>query len=88
LEYITAIWYILGQSGNLMVIWYIFPVLVYCVKTNLATLLKTRKKAGKPTFQQKIAIVSHPSRKKIENVFLASTPKNDFWAKAKWTLAG
>jgi hypothetical protein len=38
LEYIMNIWYILWPFGNLMAIWYIFPILVYCVKKNLATL--------------------------------------------------
>jgi hypothetical protein len=38
-EYITAIWYILWSFGKFVVILYIFsPVLVYCVKKNLATL--------------------------------------------------
>jgi phosphotransferase system glucose/maltose/N-acetylglucosamine-specific IIC component len=30
-------WYILWPFGNFVVIWYIFPVLVYCIKKNLAT---------------------------------------------------
>jgi hypothetical protein len=38
LEYIMDIWYILWLFGNLEGIWYISPVLVYCVKKNLATL--------------------------------------------------
>jgi hypothetical protein len=29
LEYITAIWYILWPFGNVVLIWYIFPVLVF-----------------------------------------------------------
>jgi hypothetical protein len=33
-----AVWYILYSLGNLKVIWYNFPVLVCCVKKNLATL--------------------------------------------------
>jgi hypothetical protein len=37
LEYITAIWYTLGPFGNLVVSGYISPVLVYCIKKNLAT---------------------------------------------------
>jgi hypothetical protein len=40
LENATAIWYILLPFGNLEAIWYIVTVFVYCVKTNLATLLK------------------------------------------------
>jgi hypothetical protein len=40
LEYITAIWYILGGFGNLVAIWYIFSQLVHCVKKNLATLIQ------------------------------------------------
>jgi hypothetical protein len=42
LEYITDIWYILWPHGNLAAIWYIFPVLVYCVNKNLATLVGAR----------------------------------------------
>jgi hypothetical protein len=38
LEYILAIWYILWPLGALVATWNIFPVLVYCVKKNLATL--------------------------------------------------
>jgi hypothetical protein len=38
LEYFTVIWYILWPFGNVVVIWYILPRFVYCVKTNLATL--------------------------------------------------
>jgi hypothetical protein len=41
LEYITAVWYIIGPFGNLVVSWYFFPVLIYCIKKNLATLLRT-----------------------------------------------
>jgi hypothetical protein len=41
MEYFTAIWYILWPYGNLVVIWYIFPCLVNCVKKNLATLVGT-----------------------------------------------
>jgi hypothetical protein len=40
LEYFTVIWYILWPFGNVVVIWYIFPRLVYFVKKNLATLVK------------------------------------------------
>jgi hypothetical protein len=40
LEYIKAIWYILWPFGNLLAIWYIFPILVFRVKKNLATLIK------------------------------------------------
>jgi hypothetical protein len=41
LEYFTAIWYIFGKfSGNSVCIF--FPVLVSCVKKNLATLGTTR----------------------------------------------
>jgi hypothetical protein len=39
LEYFTTIGHILWAFGNLVVIWYIFPTLVYCTKKNLATLL-------------------------------------------------
>jgi hypothetical protein len=57
LVYFTVIWNILwpfgiffGHFGNVVVIWYIFPVLVYCVKENLATLTTTfrifRSRAG------------------------------------------
>jgi hypothetical protein len=42
LEYFTAIWYILWPFGNVAAILYISPVLVYCVKKNLATLVRTR----------------------------------------------
>jgi hypothetical protein len=41
LEHFTAIWYMYFmaiRSLGVVVIWYIFPVLVYCVKKNLATL--------------------------------------------------
>jgi hypothetical protein len=38
LEVIIKIWYILCPFGNLVPIWYIFPILVYCVEKNLATL--------------------------------------------------
>jgi hypothetical protein len=38
LKYILAIWYLLLAFCNLMAIWYIFPILVYYVKKNLATL--------------------------------------------------
>jgi hypothetical protein len=33
-----AIWYILNPFGNFVAIWHVFPVLVFCVKKNLATL--------------------------------------------------
>jgi hypothetical protein len=36
LEYSRAMWYILGQFDNLVGIF--FPVLVYCIKKNLATI--------------------------------------------------
>jgi hypothetical protein len=39
-EYNTAIWYILWPFGNFVAIWYIFPVLVFCVNKNLATLMQ------------------------------------------------
>jgi hypothetical protein len=39
LEYILAIRNILWPFGNLVVIWYIFPIMENCVKKNLATLL-------------------------------------------------
>jgi hypothetical protein len=38
-EYFTAIWYILWPFRIVVVTRYFFPVLVYCVKTNLATLV-------------------------------------------------
>jgi hypothetical protein len=38
LEYFTAVWCILWPVGNVVVIWYIFPLFGYCVKKNLATL--------------------------------------------------
>jgi hypothetical protein len=38
LIYITAIWYMLWPFVNLVAIWYISPVWVYCGKNNLATL--------------------------------------------------
>jgi hypothetical protein len=41
LEYIADFWpfgTFYGHFGNLVVIWYIFPRLVYCIKKNLATL--------------------------------------------------
>jgi hypothetical protein len=43
LENITAIWFILWQLDSLVKIWYIPPppVLVYCVKKNLATPIQT-----------------------------------------------
>jgi hypothetical protein len=40
LEYFKAIWYILRSLGNAVAI---FPVLVCCVKKNLATLISGRK---------------------------------------------
>jgi hypothetical protein len=40
LECFMVIWYILWPFGNLVVIWYIFPRLVYCVKKKLATLFE------------------------------------------------
>jgi hypothetical protein len=46
LEFITAVWYILCPFGNLVVIWYIFPVLVYCVKKNMATLMYICENVG------------------------------------------
>jgi hypothetical protein len=39
LEHFTVIWCILWPFGNVMVIWYISLVLVYCVEKNLATLV-------------------------------------------------
>jgi hypothetical protein len=39
LEYIKGIWYILWPFGKLMAFWYIFPVLVYCVKKYPAALI-------------------------------------------------
>jgi hypothetical protein len=38
-KHFTDIWYILWLFGNVVVIWYIFPVLEYCVKKTLATLV-------------------------------------------------
>jgi hypothetical protein len=38
LEYFTAIWHIVWPFGKVVVIWYIFPVLVYCINKNLASL--------------------------------------------------
>jgi hypothetical protein len=38
LEYFTAICYVLWPLRHSVAIWYIFPVMVYCVKKNLATL--------------------------------------------------
>jgi hypothetical protein len=38
MDYITAIWYLSLAFGILTALWYIFPVLVHCVKKNLATL--------------------------------------------------
>jgi hypothetical protein len=43
LKYFTAIWYILWPFGSLLVIWYIFPALAYCVTKNLATLELSRR---------------------------------------------
>jgi hypothetical protein len=40
-EYFTTIGYILWAFDHFVVIWYIFPTLVYCIKTYLATLAKT-----------------------------------------------
>jgi hypothetical protein len=34
---ITAIWYLVSPLASLVAIWYISPVLVYCVEINLAT---------------------------------------------------
>jgi hypothetical protein len=42
-----AIWYIFA---NLVVIWCIFPLLVYCVKKNLATLIHTITVTGIGTY--------------------------------------
>jgi hypothetical protein len=39
-------WYILWPFGNLVVIWYIFPVLVYFIEINLATLIICVHKQG------------------------------------------
>jgi hypothetical protein len=44
LEYIKAIWYILRKFGNLVAIWYLSPVLVYCVKKNQAAMIHTSYK--------------------------------------------
>jgi hypothetical protein len=41
--YLLSLWNILRPIGNFVLIWYIFPVLVYCVKKNLATLVQTKK---------------------------------------------
>jgi hypothetical protein len=38
-EYFMAVCYILWPFGSLVVFWYIFPCLVFCVKKNLATLI-------------------------------------------------
>jgi hypothetical protein len=35
LEHIVNIWYILWSFGNLVAIWYIFSVLVFCVKSGI-----------------------------------------------------
>jgi hypothetical protein len=40
-EYFTAIWYILWPFGIVVIIWYTFPVLVFCAMKNLATLATT-----------------------------------------------
>jgi hypothetical protein len=59
LVYSMAIWSILLSFGTFcghlvyfMVIWYIFPVLVYCTKINLATLPVSQGQRGNhvPTF--------------------------------------
>jgi hypothetical protein len=46
LEYITAIGYILRSFDYFVVIWYVYPVLVNCVKKNLAALTRIRKLAA------------------------------------------
>jgi hypothetical protein len=58
LEYFTAIWYILWPFGNVVVIWYLyiyFPILVNCVKKNLATLgwtlTRFRSRASTPLIE-------------------------------------
>jgi hypothetical protein len=38
LGHITVIWYIFWPFGNVVAIWYLSPILVYCVKKNLANL--------------------------------------------------
>jgi hypothetical protein len=49
LEYFLTIWYIKWANGNFVhmyeVIWYIFSVLVYCTKKNLATLINISENA-------------------------------------------
>jgi hypothetical protein len=36
---LSPFWHISLQFGNVVEVWYIYPVLVYCVKKNLAILL-------------------------------------------------
>jgi hypothetical protein len=47
LEYFTLIWYIIWQFVNIVVIWHISPILVYCVKKNLATLVASIRKGDR-----------------------------------------
>jgi hypothetical protein len=49
LEYFINIGYILWEVGNLVVIWHIFPALVYCTKKNLATLHATAENIANGT---------------------------------------
>jgi hypothetical protein len=47
LVYFTAIWHILWPFYIFFVLWYIFPLLVYCKKKDLATLLESSDVAQK-----------------------------------------
>jgi hypothetical protein len=66
LGYITAILYILWPFGNSGVIWYT-PILVYCIKKNLATLLDRGKRDATIRFDVSITDSQHVD-KIIENV--------------------
>jgi hypothetical protein len=41
LEYIVVMWYSFQSLGNFVVVWYIFPILEYCAKKNMATLAES-----------------------------------------------
>jgi hypothetical protein len=70
----TNIWYYLRSFGNLVAIWYIFPLLVYCVKKNLATLTSTREKE-----KGRYRLCKHKTTNLIPEVNFYFTPRGEIW---------
>jgi hypothetical protein len=72
LVHFTVFWYILWTFGIFVVIWYIFPVLVFCIKKNLAPLgpddcVKTAQNVAQRVFLSKLINNFYIGEKKPKN---------------------